>query len=273
MSVDSSIRGLTLCRLFLIQCTVTKNMLQDEPVRTGKILDWAYLCGSKLPAWEQVSDGFMSTNWFYDSITIDGFCDYALGAYRYDAGWYCQWYATCKDEILAFLRRATRTVVLAETDGIISIEFIVENFGGSPHEQTIGRLSQMRMALPFGKEYHAQGAWLLGHGKAPSVNETNKRLHANNLPYERDIERNEAWLEIMEDADRADSYYVYLERLHQMRKEALEAVSSLALCVRDKVEARKEKKDVYNRAWTLFGQWMADVSTRVAPPHQVSCSI
>jgi len=267
-SVDYSMRGVTLCHIFLGQCVVSERALQKKPGHTGKILDWAYLCKIKLPAWDQASVVFRGTEWLCKGMAVDEFCDYTLGLYRYDISTYNAWYDSGKLEIIAYLRRATRTAFLTEADGIISVKFIVEDNDGSPLEQTMRRLDQMRMALPFAKEYHAQGAWLLATGNNPSVDDTTKRIPEGSLPFKRDAERNRIWLDIAEDTNRADSYYLYTDRLYRMRVEALATIKSLVSIMRDSVEGSRSRLSVQQSASASFKRWKAYADTLAKPPRQ-----
>ncbi|RCV65353.1 hypothetical protein C5S53_04195 [Methanophagales archaeon] len=234
-------RGLDLCRDFLSTVTpyIQPETLQGSHGDTGRLLDWCSLCESRLPAWPTVRDDFLTCTEVIN-LPLDAFCNLTQGFYRYDETAYRNWFSQNREDVLGYLKLHTDSIELKVSDSALSIEFFpdLENSEGC-NEQAVSRLNNLRSAIPFCERYQSQGIWPLPFGLKPSVDETQKPIPKEDLPFTSDIEKNAVWWKTVESHYLPDSYYRYEEAWYTLRHDALLFVRGLSKGLQKTLTGRK----------------------------------
>lgn len=222
-------RCFNLCRDFLSQVCpfIRMDALLASLQDTGKLLDWLALCGTHLPAWQNVRSNFITSTAVFD-LPLDTFCAFAQGLYRYDEFAYRDWFYQNQADILGYLKLHTDCLELRVLENIAYIEFFpdTENVD-NPHEKVMFRLDRLRSALPFCERYQSRGIWLLPSGLQPSVDDTHKNIPRENLHFKSDLDKNVVWRRIAQNPYFPDSYYKYEESWYILRCQALHFVQNL----------------------------------------------
>lgn len=234
-------RGLDLCGDFLCQVTplIAAEALQAHLGHTGDLLDWCFLCEVSLPIWATVVDDLLASAGVFD-LSLDVFCSFAQGLYRYDQPSYMGWFSQNRSDILGYLKLYADCFELEVSDEQLHIEFFPEpetEAGG--HEQAMSRLRQLRRAIPFCGRYQSKGTWLLPFGLRPSCDETKKDIPKEYLPFASDIEKNVVWKSVVETTYLPDSYYRFEEAWYRARRDGLALVRGFSQGLRRTLVGRR----------------------------------
>lgn len=239
--VSKGTRGLDMCRDFL--CRV-KTSIQPETIlegiyNIGHILDWCFLCNVRLPAWPAVRNAFLADQALFE-IPLKEFCSFSQGLYRYDESAYLDWFSQNRENIIGYLMLHTDCIELKISDSKICIGFFLDQDSNiSAHQQAISRLKLLRSAVPFCEHYQSQGIWFFPFGLKPSVDETNKDISKENLPFKSDTEKNVIWRKSVESHYLPDSYYRYEESWYTLRCDALRFIQGFSKGLQETMNGRK----------------------------------
>jgi len=232
LKISKTNRGLDLCRNFLSHTTSSigqKNVLQANLGNLGELLDWCVLCQVNLSVWLSVRDKILENPQIFH-FTLDNFCNFAQGFYRYDEPAYHSWFSKNQQDMISYLKLHTDCVKLDITDNTLSVKFFPKpsTDDKSFNEQAMSRLKKLRSALPFCEYYQSQGIWNLPVDIKLSIDDTYKNMPKKNLHYESDIEKNIVWKNVVENYYLPDSYYQYEESWYNLRHDALRFVCGLS---------------------------------------------
>lgn len=217
-------RGLNLCANFLqaISPFFSPQFLSANLKNTGILLDWCFLCGVNLPNWQESKNNLL--NQLNElKLSLEEFCGFTQGFYRYDQSAYDKWFLQNENIIISYLRLELDCIGLTIVDSEVSIQFIpdAENFV-SVNDEAMFRLHSLRDALPFCKFYKSQGICLLPFELKPSIDETYKKISKNYLPFRSDISKNRVFMSLVERSyGSLDSYYKYEKSWYEIRKKSL----------------------------------------------------
>lgn len=218
-------RGLNLVSAFLknILPHLQSNQLKNDMENTGILLDWCYLCQIKLPLWEKISKELINKRIF--DLSIESFCRFTQGFYRYDEKSYMKWYHSNNDEIFGYLKLNLDCIKLEIKDNVLSFEFIPEN-SKEPNDQLREKLDSFRASLPFCDKYCSQGFYPKNF--KPSVDSTISNVDKEKLFFITDAKKNKIWLDITTKTYSPDSYYKYQKIWFEFRKDFLSYAKNLS---------------------------------------------
>ncbi len=239
--VNKIARGFDMCHDFLcgVKTYIKPKTILEDIDNVGHILDWCFLCNVRLSAWLDVRDTFLTSQAIFE-IPLKAFYRFTLGLYRYDESAYLDWFLRNRENIVGYLKLYTDCIELKITDSKIYIEFFLDqDSNNSVHQQAISRLKILRSAVPFCERYQSQGVWLLPFGVKPSVDETNKDISKENLPFKSDIEKNVIWRKSIESHYLPDSYYKYEEAWYNLRCNVLDFVQGFSKGLLETLNGRK----------------------------------
>lgn len=222
-------RGLDLCRIFLngVITFLDRVALKVDLDNTSRLLNWCALCQIYIPVWQEVKDDFFNNEKVF-KLSLQSFCNFSQGLYRYDEASYQAWFSKYQEDILGYIKFSTDCLKLELKNNVVSIEFLIESeVDSSAHEATMSRLRYIRSAIPFCDLYQAKGNGLLPFGLKPSIDETHKNIQKQGLQFDSDISKNNIWFRIVQRNYLPDSYYKYQESWYLIRKDALLLVQTL----------------------------------------------
>jgi hypothetical protein len=234
-------RGLDLVRDFLgrIDPAVALNKPQEHLNSLGILLDWCSLCSVSFPILEPIRDKILESTEIFDK-SLNEFCSFSQGLYRYDKSAYCDWFSRNREDILGYLKLHTDCIELNVSDKALSIDFFYYTEGHKDaNEAALSRLNKLRSAIPFCEHYQSQGIWQLPFDLKPSCDDTHKDMRQENLNFESDIEKNVIWRKIVESYSLPDSYYRYEEAWYAVRKDALLFITGLSKGLKRSLEGKK----------------------------------
>jgi hypothetical protein len=230
LKISKTSRGLDLCRKFLSQTISSieqKNILQANLGNLGELLDWCVLCQVDLSVWLSVCDEILENPQIFHS-TLDSFCNFTQGLYRYDEPAYHNWFSKNQQDVISYLKLHADCVELNILDNILSIKFFPNSENKNFNEQAMSRLKKLRSAIPFCEYHQSQGIWDLPVDIKLSVDDTYKNMPKKDIPYESDIRKNIVWKNVVKNYYLSDSYYQYEESWYNLRHDALRLVRGLS---------------------------------------------
>jgi hypothetical protein len=269
---SESDRGLDLCRKFLqrISPNMSVETLRASPGNTGRLLDWLGLCGVTLPLWSEADVALLDPGTML-ALDCSDFCNLAQGVYRYDEEtWRCVFFES-QDDILGYLRLHLGCLALQIAEDSVSMEFVPRaDADQDPHGQTIGRMHALRSAIPFGKQYKAQGLWPEVFGLKPSVDATRKEISVDQLPFESDAAKNAVWTGVVQTHYLPDSYHQYEEGWHNLRTNAIQFVKGLTKGLKRVVAGRAFNPETAFEDATIVEQLLKALTFLQSLPDQAT---
>ena len=218
---QSADRGLDLCREFLssIGPNIEPDTLALSRSATGKLLDWCAITHVELSHWEEAKSRILPSD--LHQMSIEEFCAFCQGIHRYDRSSYTEWFGNNREEILGYLKLQLDCIDIY-VDSDVTIRFLLDpNTEIQPHDQTMSRLTTLRMAVPFCLHYRSQGIWALPFGLDPYIDETEKNIPQESFPLPSDVEKNVVWRTIVETEFLSDTHYRYQQHWYQLRSKAI----------------------------------------------------
>ncbi|ABW32572.1 hypothetical protein [Acaryochloris marina] len=210
-----------------IQDKISITGAQNNFAQLGKILDWSALAEVTLLNWHELLSNISSTQIIFE-LSIDEFCIFSQGFYRYDSKKYCDWFNQNYDSIIGYLKLNLDCLSLELFDDELYFEFLVDLNSDDPsgYEETNSRLRRFRSAIPFCKQYQSHGIWL--SIKTPLFNDTDKNVNKDLLPYSSDGTKVNTWHEVAYSNFIPDSYYDFQKAWNLIRTDAIEFVKYLS---------------------------------------------
>jgi hypothetical protein len=235
---DRCPRGADYVKIFISKAApkIHSETLEYPSGNLGRLLDWCAFSEGHLSRWEKVRVKQISNDNVF-SLTINDFCWWVLGLYRYDESSYQEWLEQNRANIIGYLMLELELISLKFDGNDVSIEFIVSN-EKEVNDQAVGRLRKIKDVFPFCENYCSSGIWLNPYGLKTSIDETQKKIPSKNLPHDCDIEKNVVFREAVEDAYRPESYYSFQKSWFDTRKSASEFLVIISQCFQNILERR-----------------------------------
>jgi hypothetical protein len=241
--VDASPKGLSHCAKFLcrVAASVPSDLLRKGFSNTGKLLDWCALCEASLPMWPDVAGDLLNSSAVFD-LTLEKFCDFTQGVFRYDEGAYLRWFSANSADIIGYLKLQTDSIDIRIEDKNLSVEFIVRTCGSDlGNDMAVSRLTYLHAAIPFCEKYRAHGDWITAFGLTPTWHNTDKDFSKEHLYFKSDTEKNAVWRRIVQNRYIPDSYYRFEEDWYALRLRALNFVRDLSSAIEGVTSGRKRR--------------------------------
>lgn len=236
-------KGLDQCARFLQQVlpSVHTTLLQKEISDTGRLLDWCAVCKVHLPTWLDLADDFMDSSAVFD-LTLEEFCNFAQGVFRYDEAKYSKWFSANRTEIISYLKLHTDCIDIRIENKNLSAEFLLRTCGDDlGNDMAESRLNRLHTAIPFCEQYRSHGIWITAFGLIPTWQNTDKNFSKEHLYFKSDTEKNAIWYEIVKNRYIPDSYYRFQEIWHGLRLKALNFVRDLSFAIGGNNSGKKKR--------------------------------
>ncbi|KAI9129727.1 hypothetical protein ON05_033270 (plasmid) [Acaryochloris sp. CCMEE 5410] len=232
-----------LCREFLqqIQYKISITSFQNNFAQLGRILDWSALTEVTLLNWFELLSNISSTQIIFE-LSIEEFCIFSQGFYRYDPKKYCEWFNQNYGSIIGYLKLNLDCLSLELFDDELYFEFLVDlnSNDASGYEETNSRLRKFRSAIPFCKQYQSHGIWL--SIITPLFTDTDKNVKKELLPFSSDATKVNTWHEVAYSNFIPDSYYNFQKAWMLIRSDALEFIKDLSKLLRSLLTHGSVKK-------------------------------
>jgi hypothetical protein len=250
-------RGLNLCVNFLqaVSPFFSPQVLSVNLKNTGDLLNWCFLCGVNLPNWQEAKNNLL--NQLNElKLSLEEFCSFTQGLYRYDQSAYDKWFLQNENIIISYLRFELDCIGLTIVDNEVSIQFIpdAENFL-SVNDEAMSRLNSLRDALPFCEFYKSQAICLLPFELKPSIDETYKSISKEYLSFKFDISKNRVFMSLVEkNYGSLNSYYKYEKSWYEIRKKSLLLCNKFLLFFKISFSGRSPNKKILDELGKLIVQ-------------------
>lgn len=223
-------RGLDLCKEFLLiaQKQITLDEFRVSFGDLGKFFDWCYLCQIQINSWSKAKEKYLIAPDVIN-ISLDEFCRFSQGLYRYSPIEHKSWFADNEENIIGYLKLSTDSIYLEISEEVLFFKFIVPlTTSDLGYSEAKFRLDTFRSAIPFCQRYKSQGTWLSLFQFKPSWDDTQKNIPVENFPFDSDAQKNRVLMNIVGLEFSPDSYYSYQQGWYNIRSKALKFAKKLS---------------------------------------------
>ncbi|MCK5072712.1 MAG: hypothetical protein KAQ98_04745 [Bacteriovoracaceae bacterium] len=227
-NIEVTARGKDYLQQFLKECSsVPLHDICREPRKeTAEILEWLAFAQQ-----EHLSKELPDSKVFdLDAILRLKPEDVALwlfGIYCIKQDCYYSFVQDNLQELASFFRSELQLLnfeLTQEKDVVIG--YIVDD-SDNTCEQSMRRLRILRNAFPFCAHYRSKGIYLLPDGIEPSVDDSDKSIPYENMPFESDIQKNVIFRETVEAEYLPETFFEFHDKWHKLRKLALDVLKTL----------------------------------------------
>ena len=223
-------RGLDLCKYFLSKL-LEYTVIEEFKVNFGdfgEFLDWCYLCEIQLNSWSSQKEKYLLAKNVME-ISLDDFCAFSQGLYRYSPTDYQSWFIDNREKIIGYLKLNTDSINLEISEELLSFKFIVSLTNSDlGHSEAKSRIDSFRSAVPFCQQYKSEGIWLSLFQLEPYYDQSKSNVSVKYLPFNSDANKNRVLTNVIGLKFIPDSYYRYQEGWYYIRLYALEFVKKLS---------------------------------------------
>ena len=221
----NSIRGIDYSKSFLenFMPNINPNNYSEDFSNIAKLLDWMCFCKMEPVLLDEHSKILLQYLKNYQGIPIYELTLMIQAVYKFNKEILINWYYDNSTDLTSYLKFETDSIFLEISKDNLSFKFIPRmGEGESVHEQTIKRVKLFHNVLPFVKSISSEGLYYLPNDMKPSNDESVKNnIEGKSFYFESDIEKNKAFLAVVNENYVLDSYYEYQHYLNLLRIEAL----------------------------------------------------